>query len=179
MFMYGLSIGIVFITVAYSPFIGIRILHMSPFFYSICFCIAYMAYTLGSILNILTAGYFSLHRTLLTGICLSLLGGVILVISYITGYINVPIIFIAIFISFLGLPLAFADLVIAGISSHSDKANATSIFNFIFLIMGSILTYLIKFINVNYILMLGASYIVLMLISLFLYRVLFSDIKKA
>ncbi|MCP4177491.1 MAG: multidrug effflux MFS transporter [bacterium] len=175
--MYGLTIGIVFSTVTYSPFISIHMLHMSPFFYSICFCIAYMAYALGSIFNIVTAGHFSLHRTLLTGIGLSMLGGIILLITYFTGYLNIPIFFISIFISFFGLPLSFANLAIAGISSHHDKANATSIFNFNYLIIGSIVTYSIKFFDANYILLLGASYIVLMLISLFLYKILFREIK--
>jgi predicted MFS family arabinose efflux permease len=175
--MYGLSIGIVFTTVAYTPFISIHMLHMSPFFYSVCFCMAYMAYALGSIFNIATAGHFSLHRTLLTGMCLSILGGIILLIAYFTGYLNISIFFISIFISFFGLPLSFANLAIAGISSHHDKANATSIFNFNFLIIGSIVTYLIKFFDVNYILLLGSAYIVLMLLSLILYRILFHDIK--
>jgi len=125
----------------------------------------------------MTAGHFSLHRTLLAGICLSILGGLILLLAYFTGHINVPIFFISIFISFFGLPLSFANLAIAGISSHHDKANATSIFNFNFLIIGSIVTYLLKFLNINHILLLGASYIILMLISLFLYKILFHDIK--
>ncbi|HJO92508.1 MAG TPA: MFS transporter [Victivallales bacterium] len=176
--MYGLSIGIVFITVAYIPFIGIHILNMNPFLFSICFFIVYMAYTLGSVFNILAAGHFTLHRTLLSGITISLIGGIILIIASITGCTNVFIVFSAVFIAFLGLPLAFANLAVKGISSHEDKAHATSVFNFSFLIIGSISTYLLKFIDTDYILVLGISYVLLMLISLSLYRILFTDINS-
>ncbi|HJO93788.1 MAG TPA: MFS transporter [Victivallales bacterium] len=171
--MYGLCATILFSAVAYLPFIGIDMLKMSPFLFSICYLIIYLAYVLGCHVNNMMAKYYSMKQTIILGSCVTMLGGVMLVITYLTSCSSIIVFTTAASIVFLGLPLIKIGVTIFGISSHNDKANASSFFTFCFLMTGTVLTYFVRFADMNLLLTLGCICIVLMIISFILYSRIF------
>jgi len=176
--LYGLSVSALYGTIAHLPFIGTYNLNMSPSLFGTVFWTCSIGYLLGSIITTATAGKLKLTTSILIGIIISLIGGVLLALMNLFKCINMFTVFSAIFLVFAGWPFIFINSSIYGISSHNDKANASSILNFIFMMLAFCTVYLSGKIHGNYLLTLSMGIVSLMTISLLIYFTVVMRIEK-
>lgn len=176
--LYGLAVSILYGTITLLPFIGTYNLNMSPSLFGTVFWTSSMGYLLGSIITTATAGKSKLTSSILIGIIISLIGGVSFVFMNFFNCINIFTVFSAIFVVFVGLPFIFINSAVYGISSHNDKASASSILNFIFMMLAFFTVYLSGKIHGNYLLTLSMGIVLLMTISLFIYFTVVMRMEK-
>lgn len=129
--IYGIFAGILHATIAVLPFVGVKELGMSTQFFGSIFCLTYIGYFLGSLIAGKLSEKVNTNNSLLIGILLTLLGNSILIINAITGNISISVLFSSIFMIFLGMPFIFVNASVQAVSSHYDKAIASSVLNFI------------------------------------------------
>jgi MFS family permease len=167
--IYGLSVSCLYGIIALLPFIGVYTLKMSPSMFGTVFLTSYVGYLIGSIVTTATAGKLKTTTSILIGIVISLIGGGVLALMNLFNCISVFTVFSAIFIVFAGCPFVFINSSIYGISSHNDKANASSILNFIYVFLAFCTVYFTGKIHDKYLLTLSMGIVFLMIISLLIY----------
>ncbi len=167
--MYGMFLAIIYTTIGLLPFIGIDNLKLSPKTFGLLFLLSYLGYFTGTIISKLTTGIIKAEKAIFLGIIITVIGNIVFLISSLSGIENVYIVFICMYIIFLGLPFVFINASALSISSHDDKANGSSIFNFIYSLFALFSVLITQFVNINPIIVLPAIIIMLSVIGLLIF----------
>jgi len=164
--LYGLFLATIYLTIEILPFIGIGELHLNVERFGFLFLLSYLGYFTGTIISRLTTKKISAIHTVLIGIIVTLSGSSFIGLSYLTGNLNSTILFCGVYIIFLGIPLVVINGSNIAISSHKDKANGSSIFNFIYSLFALGAVFLPQFLSGNFELLLPSIVIGLSAIGL-------------
>ncbi len=167
--LYGLFLAIIYLTIETLPFIGIGELHLNVEKFGFLFLLSYLGYFTGTIISRLTTKKISAIQAILFGIIISLLGSSFITINYFTGSLNSLTLFLGIYIIFIGVPLVVINGSNIAISSHKDKANGSSMFNFIYSLFALGAVFLPQFLSGNFEIILPSIIIGLSILGLYMW----------
>ncbi|MCP4177812.1 MAG: multidrug effflux MFS transporter [bacterium] len=171
--IYGLFCAVLYGIIAILPFIAISQLKLSPELFGLLFFLSYLGYLAGSFIATAISHKLKTKDTLLVGIAIALLVNIMLIGLIITSHITVASLFICIFLIFISLPFIFINASVLGITSHSDKSNASSVMNFTSTFMAFLSVTVVGSIHSDFLYLLGFGILFLLLFSLALYTFFF------
>jgi len=167
---YGIFAAIFYSTIGLLPYIGIEDLALTAETFGFLFLLSYLGYFKGTVISKLTTRTMSAKTSMLFGIIISLIGACIFLFCSLVGFTNSIIVFVCVYIVFTGLPFVFINSSALAISSHNDKANASSIFNFIFSLFALVSVLTLQFLKTNPIILLPSIIVALLIFGLFICR---------
>ncbi|HJO94497.1 MAG TPA: MFS transporter [Victivallales bacterium] len=165
-FLYGLSLSLIYGCIITLPFIGIDYLKLNEEIYGTLFFCSYLGYFTGCLIIIFTHHKIKELNFIMIGNIISIAGGIVLFLSIISGYNSVALIFSSIFTVLLGVPFVFVSTISLGISSHHNKANASSVFNFIYAVFTVSILFMLTFTKGSLLLVVPLGIILLMVVSM-------------
>ena len=168
--IYGLKTASLYTVVTLIPFIAIHNLKMTPSTFGTAFFTSYLGYILGTLLATKFVAKFNAIKSVLIGICASITGGIILMCFALLNIINVYTVFASIAIIMSGFPFVFINASMLGIKAHkNDKANASSIFNFISIFLAFLAVTVLGTIKHDTVFLLASCVLLLSLLATTLY----------
>ncbi|MCX5774211.1 MAG: MFS transporter [Fusobacteria bacterium] len=133
--VYGLPVACIYLIATLAPFIAILNFKISPSICGILIFTSYVGYFVGSLIPKFLNTKFKPMTVVFIGTIFTTIISALLLGCTLFGFLNVYTLFILTFLFFLGNPLIFVNLSVFGISSHFDKATASSVFMFIVILM--------------------------------------------
>lgn len=132
----GVSGGVVYIFAAEAPFIALDQLHISPDLFGLLNLIPFFGLFVG--------GFFSSHISskllpkalILTGSLIYFISSIAMLVSFEVGYINASSLFIFPLAIFFSFPMIFSSSSLLGISISPHKSYASSLINFLQIMIG-------------------------------------------
>jgi MFS transporter, DHA1 family, multidrug resistance protein len=127
----GSSGAFMYLFASGGPFIGIKIIKLSPQEYGLLNLIPWTGTALASIVSAKIAHLIPTTRAILIGIICTILGTALILVPFAFGYINVLSLFLPSFVFYFGACLNFSNGSSLALDHSHDKSNTSAILNFI------------------------------------------------
>lgn len=170
--MYGFKTAALYAIVTLIPFIAIHTLKMTPAIFGTVFFSSYSGYILGTLIANRLVTRINAAKSVLIGMCFSTFGGFLMLGFSLLHQISVYSMFASIAIIMLGFPFVFINASMMGIKAHDkDRANASSVFNFISIFMAFLTVTILGTIKHDTPLLLATCTLILSLMAIFFYYI--------
>ncbi len=134
----GLGTAVIYIFAAKAPFIGITKIGLSPREFGLWNLIPPIGMLLGSFVATKLAGRFPVMTILKTGIFYSFLFSLCMLVPFLLGYLSIFVLFFPMILIYTSESLVFANITSLGLTSATNKSNASALLNFLNMSVGSI-----------------------------------------
>lgn len=129
--MIGATTALIYIFAATAPVIVIETMGIRPDTFGLLNLIPASGYFLGNFIAAQLAPHLAMQRVLKLGIALMGLGVVLLCIIFYGGWGNALLLFLTVFVVYLGIPLFYSNAAVLATFRSPDKPNASSIMSFL------------------------------------------------
>jgi MFS family permease len=123
---WGCSTAIIYLFAAYTPFIVINQFGINPEIFGLINLLSIVGLILGNLTSAWLVSFISARQTIFLGIILSTLGCTIFATAYILSILNVTLLYGAILICYLGLPMIISNSSALANQHISKDAKATA-----------------------------------------------------
>lgn len=166
--LMGLSTTFVYVFSAISPFIAINLLKMTTSQYGNANLLPMIGLLIGSPTSAYLTKIFPMQTIVRTGICIALLGVIIMWFAIYLHLSAVYLLFMPMIIIYFGLCFILANASTLGMSETTDKAHASAIMSFINMGVATLIVLSLTLIEVN-IFILPSIYLLTIMLMFFVY----------
>lgn len=167
--MMGCGSAMVYLFASKSPFIGIKVIGLDPETFGAFNLIPSAGMLLGSFLVTGLVGRFSLYSLLLCGITGSLIATLVMLLFFSFGDLSWWILFLPAFFIYASESLVYANVSSFGLTTATNKSNASAVLNFINMSTAVIAVFLSELILPESALLLPISFLCIFIFMFFLW----------
>ncbi len=161
----GMCTSVFYIYAAQAPFIGIHLIGLKTSTFGLLNFFPYIIYLISLIINAKIAHRKSYFRLVMTGVIPFALGGVIMLLCYSWGVINIWTLFIPSALVLFGMAPIMPSTIALAISEFSDKGSASAFNNFGFVTVSMLITFVTSNISLVHGLIYPVAIIIAVLIT--------------
>lgn len=167
--LMGCGSAVIYLFATKSPFIGIRLIGLSPQIFGTWNLIPLVGMFLGALLAGKLAGRFPVQRLLFTGILASLVAVLTMLLPFSMGIITPWTLFFPVCLIYLAESLVFANASSMGLAHAKNKSYGSAVLNFINLGVAVIGVFIAEFVYPESALLLPLSFIFFLCVMLLLW----------
>ena len=168
----GMGTAMLYLFASDAPFIGIRVLGLSPEEYGALSLVPPLGMVVGSLLSARLSARVEPMRLIRWGIASSLLGALCAVVAFALGWVSVTTLFVPAMVTFFGVPLVMANVSGISMTRSDDKAHTSAVLNGLNLEICALSVWFLQVIPTKSVLVLPSLMLAAGIVQLFFRRIL-------
>lgn len=163
-FLAGIASSLLYLFTTLSPYLGIVSLGLSPEMFGYWALLPTLGFLCGAFISRTTSYKYHPRINIISGILIILVASLVLSFTFATGYMSVFTLFVPAVFLFLGSNLIWSNALSKGLMGAHDKANASSVMQFINMGTATVAVFIIQGFNPTSIMLFPACLGVLLVI---------------
>lgn len=164
--IYGLMSAFIYIIASGAPFIGIDKIGLSPALYGILLLIPYSGQFIGALSAGRLSKQYSTYQLMGLGYSATILGSLLMFISFLCHWVNVFSLMVPIFFIMLGLPMTYSSVTVMALSGYEDKATGSAVMSFITMSVALAATFILTILPSRYPLIMPSLFIAVLIVAI-------------
>jgi len=167
--MMGCGAIVIYVFASKAPFIGIKLIGLSPDEFGVYSLIPPIGTVIGSFIAAALIGRFKIMNLIFVGVVVSTAGTFLMLVPFAISHISAAALFLPMVLIFAAQSVAYANVTSYGLATAQNKSNASAMLNFINIGLAVIAVFFSEFIFPESALMLPMFLLAAFILMLFLW----------